>query len=458
MQELVLNAPQLPMVEFMLSHDRGAVWAGMGIGKTSAGLHVADALPLIRGDAWPVLALGPPRVARNTWPDEQQKWSNFRDMKLQKITGDPEQRAKALKSGADVFTANYEQIPWLVEHFDNRWPFKTVIADEAEVLKGFRLNQGGQRAGQLGRVAHSLCRYFYEMTGTPSPNGLKDLWGQMWFLDRGQRLGRTHGAFMDRWFRTNQYTRRVEPMPFAEKQIHEAIADLCISIDPKDYYDLEEPIVNNIKVPLETQAMAQYREFEKELFLKLENGVEITAVNAGVLTQKLMQLANGSIYTDAKAGEYAVMHNAKLDALQSVLNEAGGMPLLVQTAFRPDVARILKAFPSAVDLATERGMSKFCNGEAAIGAGHPQSVGRGLNDMAQVTNQFVRFGWDWNNTNWKQMLERIGPMRQLQAKLDRNVFVHNIFVSDTIDEECLPCHVGKATVQDCLLNYMKRRA
>ena len=171
-------------------------------------------------------------------------------------------------------------------------------------------------------IAHNLTDRWINLTGTPSPAGLKDLWGQTWYLDRGARLGRTYSAFLDRWFRTNQYTRKTEPMPFSDAQIHAAVADICITLDPKDYYDLKEPIVTPVKVKLPPKARAIYKELEKELFTKLESGEEVEVFNQAALTNKCLQLANGAIYTDYP--KWAPIHDAKLEALESIVAESRG--------------------------------------------------------------------------------------------------------------------------------------
>lgn len=468
MEKLVLRPPQIPMVEWLRTHKRCALWAGMGIGKSSATLWVLDTLRLLGelGDD-PVLVVGPMRVARDTWPDEVMKWAQFQDTKIVALSGSPETRLAKLKQRADIFTISYELLPWLVEHFLERWPFKTVVADESDRLKGFREKKGGtdttskkagsagKRAFQIARVAHNLTTRWIELTGTPSPNGLKDLWGQMWYIDRGARLGRTHGAFMRRWFQKAWDGYGVVPLPHAEKEIHELLSDICLTVDPKDYFDLHEPIVTPIYVKLPKPAMAIYKELEKEMYSKLLDGTEVEVFNAAALTNKCLQLANGAVYTDYP--KWSQVHDAKLEALESVQNEAGGMPLLVSYSFKSDVARIQKAFGRVALLATAEGMKQFKAGNARIGLAHEQSLGHGVDGLQYVTNKMVRFGHSWNMGARLQFLERIGPMRQFQAGFDRPMWAWDIIAKDTVDEDVIAAHTAKITVQDALLNAMKQR-
>lgn len=454
MKQLVLRAPQIPMVDFMRHTKRCGLWAGMGIGKSSAALYALDLLQLLGeiGNA-PTLVIGPMRVARDTWPEEVAKWEQFKDLRIVALTGSAETRAVKLKRKADIFTISYELLPWLVEHYLERWPFRQVIADESDRLKGFRLKQGGQRAHAIARVAHNLTDRWVNLTGTPAPNGLKDLWGQTWYLDRGKRLGRTYGAFQNRWFQRSWSGFGVEPLPHAKGQIHAALRDICLTVDPKDYFDLHEPYVVPVKVKLPARAMKLYKELERDMFAEFGEH-EFHAFNAAALTNKCLQLANGAMYTTAPA--WAEIHNAKIEALESIQAESGGTPLLVAYQFKSDKARILKALKGSVDLSDAKGMARFRRGAAAIGLAHPKSLGHGIDGLQDITNILVRFGHDWNLGERMQMLERIGPVRQMQSGFDRLVHVYDIVAEGTIDEDVIDAHAAKRSVQDALLAAMKR--
>jgi SNF2-related domain len=445
------------MVDFIAEHKRCALWAGMGLGKSSGTLFALDMLRLQGeiGNA-PTLVIGPMRVARDTWPEEVVKWEQFKDLRIMPLTGTPKQRADKLKIKADIYTISYESVPWLVAHFMEKWPFRQVIADESDRLKGFRLRQGGQRAHSLARVTHNLTDRWVNLTGTPSPNGLKDLWGQTWYLDRGARLGASFNAFERRWFAREWNGFGIRPMPHADKEIHALLSDICLTVDPKDYYDLKEPIVTTIKVKLPPKARAIYKALEKDLFAEIAGHPDIEVFNAAALTNKCLQLANGAIYTEYP--NWAPIHDEKIEAVRSILAEAGGMPVLLAYSFKSDLARIKTAFPRAVELSTPDGMKAFRAGDSPIGLAHPKSMGHGIDGLQNVTNILVRFGHGWNLGERMQMLERIGPMRQLQAGLDRPVFVYDIVADDTLDEDVIESHAAKRSVQDALLTAMKRRA
>ena len=229
------------MIHHILENLRCAIWAGMGLGKTIGTLTAIDILRLSGDLEKPVLVCAPLRVAQSTWPDEVAKWDHTKHMTVSVICGDAKQRKKALLKKADIYTINYENIPWLVEtlaKLDMEWPFDMIVADESTKLKGFRLRQGTKRARELARVAHKHCTRFVELTGTPSPNGLIDLYGQAWFLDAGRRLGRTFTAFTQRWFQKSWDGWGLDPLPFAQEQIEDSLRDLCMSLNAADYFDL----------------------------------------------------------------------------------------------------------------------------------------------------------------------------------------------------------------------------
>lgn len=452
------RAYQHDMINHMLELQRGAVWAGMGTGKTSSTLTALDILELT--EPGPALVLAPLRVAASTWPDEARKWTHLRNVEVSAVVGDVAARRAALKKPASVFTTNYENLPWLVEHFGDKWPFRKVIADESTRLKSFRLRQGGKRARALGSIAHTRIERFVELTGTPSPNGLQDLWGQAWFLDKGMRLGRSFEAFKSRWFRSirmgaDPHAVRLEPLPFAQQQIEEALSVLCMSLDIRDYFDIAEPIINVIRVEMPAKARQMYRDMEREMFLSIGD-TEIEAFNAASKTIKCLQLANGAIYTDEKNTTWSEIHDAKLQALESVIEEAAGMPVLVAYHFKSDLARLLKAFPKGRALDQDPQTIRDWNaGKIPVLFAHPASAGHGLN-LQDGGNILVVFGHWWDLEQYQQIVERIGPTRQMQAGHDRPVFIHHIVAADTVDELVMARRESKREVQDLLLAAMRR--
>ena len=444
---------QQAIIDHMLDNPRCGIWAGMGMGKTVATLTVLDMLDVI--EPGPALVVAPLRVAQSTWPDEAAKWEHLQRIEVSAIVGTVDQRRAALRRPATVYTINYENLPWLIEHLGEDWRFSTVVADESTKLKGFRLRQGTQRAQALARVAHARASRFIELTGTPSPNGLQDLWGQAWFLDAGVRLGRSYQSFSDRWFRVTRDGYGLEPLPTAQEQIQDKLRDICLSLDARDWFDIAEPIVNVIRVELPAKARSLYRDMEREMFLAID-GSQVEAFNAASKTIKCLQLANGAIYTDEAGSKWSEVHDAKIQALESVIEEAAGMPVLVAYHFKSDLARLLRAFPQARHLDSDpRTVRDWNAGRIPVLLAHPASAGHGLN-LQDGGNILAFFGHWWNLEEYQQIIERIGPTRQAQAGHDRPVFIHHIVAAGTVDELVMARRESKRAVQDILLEAMKR--
>ena len=443
---------QHEVIDHIQDLKRVAVWAPMGSGKSAATLAALDNLSLVEGDVFPVLILAPLRVARSTWPGEIRKWDNFKHLTVSVITGTPKQREAACKAQADVYTTNYENLPWLIAFYGARWPFKTVVADELTRCKGYRTRQGSKRARALGSVAHTYVERFIGLTGTPAPNGLSDLWGQMWFLDRGERLGRTYSAFEFRWFTRGYDGFSLKPLPHAQKEIEERLRDLCLTVKG---LPVDEPIHNSIYVDLPPAAAAIYKDMEKTMFAEIEE-VGVEAVNATTKTMKCLQIANGASYVDDK-GNWKEVHRAKFEALESIIEEASGAPVLVAYHFKSDLERLRAAFPQARVLDTNPAtIDEWNEGRIPLLFAHPMSAAHGLN-LALGGNILAFFGLDWSLENHMQIIERIGPMRQAQAKLNRPVFVHYILAKGTVDEMVLDRLHSKRSVQEILLEAMKRK-
>lgn len=442
------------IIDHILANDRCAVWAGMGMGKTVSALTVIDAVRLVDND--PILVLAPTRVANTTWPEEAAKWEHTAHLAVVPVTGDMQGRVVAVRQRADVHAINYENLPWLVEYWGDRWPYRTIIADESTKLKSFRLRQGGKRAQALARVAHTKVKRFVELTGTPSPNGLQDLWGQVWFIDRGARLGRTYEGFKQRWFRPHPSGFGLEALPHAQKEIQELLSDICITVEAKDWFDLREPIVNNIYVDMPARARKTYEDMEKQMFTELDSGHEIEASNAASRTIKCLQIANGAAYTEGNT-EWQDVHDQKLQALESVVEEANGMPVLVAYHFKSDLARLKKHFPKGRELdKNPKTLTDWNKGKIPLMFAHPQSAGHGLN-LQDGGNILVFFAHWWNLEERLQVIERIGPTRQLQAGHDRPVWIHNIIARKTVDELVIERVNTKREVQDILMGAMRRR-
>ena len=443
------------IIDHIIGTNRCAVWSGMGTGKTVATLTALEILQMV--EEGPALVVAPLRVALGTWPDEVLKWEHLRGVNVSAIVGTERERISALKAHAQIYTTNYEQLVWLVNYWGDRWPYATVVLDESTKVKSFRLRQGGKRAQALGSIAHTRIKRIIELTGTPASNGLKDLWGQLWFVDAGNRLGRTFSAFTQRWFTKGYDGFSLMPTVGAQAEIQNKLRDVCITIEAKDWFDLHQPIITDIEVDLPVRARKHYKEMEKEMFTSLDTGHEVEAFNAAAKTQKCLQIANGAMYVGEGAIEWTELHKAKLEALESIVEEASGMPVLVAYHFKSDLARLLKAFPQGRQLDKNPQTIRDWNaGKIPVLFAHPASAGHGLN-LQDGGNIIVFFGLNWNLEEHLQIIERIGPTRQMQAGYDRPVFIYRIIARDTVDELVLERLETKREVQDILMSAMKRR-
>lgn len=445
------------IIKHIIEHPRCAVWAGMGMGKTISTLKALEAIKYIE-PLGKVLVLAPLRVCVSTWGQEAAKWGV--NLKTVVVTGSVAQRKKALYTDADIYCINYDNIEWLVNYLGDHWNFRTIVADESTRLKSFRTRQGGKRAKALSTFAFTRVKRFIELTGTPTPNGLLDLWGQMYFVDQGEALGRTFTAYRDRWFYTNNYSKFSKPIPFehSPREIEDRVKKYIVSVRPEDYFDLKEPIINNIYVDLPPKARKTYDSLLREMYAAFENDLKehktIEAVNAAARTMKCLQCAAGIV--KAEDGAWHVLHDEKVEALKSIIEEASGAPVLVAYHFNEDKNRLLKEIPEARFLDKDpKTIEEWNAGKIPVLLVHPQSAGHGLN-LQYGGNIVVFYGLWWDLEAYQQVLERVGPVRQLQAGFNRNVFIYNIVARATLDETVLESRTTKASVQELLLKNMSK--
>lgn len=437
---------QTAAIDRMLREERVNLWLPMGAGKTSSVLTAVDAMRI--AGIGPVLVLAPKRVAKKVWTDEVKKWAHLQHLQVSPIIGTAAQRVAALNRRADVYTINYDNLPWLRKQLGDAWPFKVVVADESTRLKNFRIKQGGIRSKALAQVAWTQTDRFVNLTGTPSPNGLKDLWGQNWFIDRGQRLGNTYTAFAERWFSTvitAGGARTYEPRKVAMEEIPGKIADVTLSIDMKDYIDIREPVKTIVEVELPPAARKVYDQMAEDMVAQLASLKVIEAVHGAAKTIKCLQITSGFAFTEEG---YEEIHDEKLDALESIVEELAGAPLLVAYHFKPDLARILKRFPQAAVI-SDSNIDLWNAGKLPMMLCHPASAGHGLN-LQDGGHHLAFYGLWWNLEEHQQIIERIGPTRQAQSGYDRAVFLYYILAKGTIDYDALKVLDGKATIQEVL--------
>jgi SNF2 family DNA or RNA helicase len=463
---------------FALEHERCNIFASPGMGKTSATYSVIDSL-LMFGEMKRALVLAPKRVAQSAWPEERTKWAEtFGHISVAAAIGTPAERLAALRSNPTILTINYDNIDWLMEQYGDNWPFDVVVADESTRLKGLRISiqrrqrkdgswgdefitgQGSSRAKALSAIAHRRVRRWINLTGSPAPNGLADLWGQTWFVDGGRRLGNSFTAFSNRWFRAvpgAQGYSQIEPMPHSQAEIERLMAQISITVDAKDWFDLEEVIERNVVIDLPPAARRHYREMEKELFTEVEDH-EVEAFNAGSKAQKCLQIASGTLIHDTDSRSWVKVHDEKLEALRSIVEETNGENLLVAYQYKADLERILKAFPKARALdANPRTLNEWNDGKIRMLVCHPASAGHGLS-LQHGGRILVDYSSGFNLEFDEQVIERLGPTRQAQSGYKRSVFRYRIVARDTIEEHSvLPRLKYKMSVQDSLKAAMKLR-
>lgn len=429
-------------VQFIKDKGRCALLLDMGLGKTTSTLTaVSDLLDGFMVNK--VLVIAPLRVANSVWAQESQKWSHLKHLSTNVCTGTERQRIAALSSQADVYTINRENVPWLVKHFGKKWPFDCVVIDESSSFK----SASSQRFKALKKILPDT-QYMVLLTGTPSPNGLLDLWSQIYLLDFGASLGRTMGGYKQRFFDSDHMGYKFTPRVGSDERIRSLINDFCLSMSAVDYLELPERINLNVEIELDAKARKFYEQFEKELLAELDNGEVVEALNAAVLANKLLQVSNGFTYTDDKKN-WQTVHSAKLDALKELV-EQNDEPMLVAYNYKIDLERIVEAFPDAVVLDSDpETIARWNRGDIKMLLAHPASAGHGLN-LQQGGSLCVWFGLNWSLELYQQFNARLH--RQGQTKPVRIV---HIVAKGCIDERVLTVLADKDAVQSKLLNALK---
>ena len=418
----------------------------MGLGKTVITLTAIK--ELIEDFAiWKVLVIAPKRVAEDTWSREHEKWDHLSGLRISKVLGTPAQRMKALKAEADIYVIGRDNVKWLVELMGKSWPFDMVVIDELSSFK----NPSAQRFKALRKVIPASDRVV-GLTGTPSPNGLMDLWAEIYLLDRGERLGTTISAYREKYFRAgarNGYiVYRWEPYSYSQKEIERKISDICMSMSAEDYLELPERIDNEIRIRLSPKEMKQYDQMEREQLLRIDDEA-VVALNAAAVMNKLLQMANGSVYADG--GDVVRIHEKKLDALEEI-SDTTGEPVLVFYSFRHDLEAIKKRIPEARELESSDDIARWNQGEIPVLLCHPASVGYGLN-LQDGGHVIVWYGLTWSLELYQQANARL--FRQGQQKA---VIIHHLIAEGTVDEQVMRALQHKDTSQSALLAALKERA
>lgn len=459
--------------KFIFDNPRCNVWAGMGMGKTSQSIASFDALRMF-GEVTRALVIAPKRVAQSTWPNEIDKWhESFGHLTIVAAIGTPKQRLAAIAANADITCINYENLEWLIEAVGDNWSWDMVIADEATRLKGLRISlrtsakgkefvtgQGSVRAKALAKIAFTKVKRWVNLTGSPAPNGIQDLWGQNWFIDKGLRLGSSFTSFESRWFRSVQNSSgfsSIEPLKHSQGEVQEILRDVTVTVEAKDWFPLDLPIEHIVKVELPAAAREVYDDMERKLFAEIESH-EVEVFNAAGRSNKCLQIGSGAVYVDTETRQWVDLHDEKIEALRSIVAETAGEPLLVSYQFVPEREKLLKAFPKAKVLSSDPKMIADWNaGKIPMLIVHPASAGHGLN-LQDGGRILVDFSTGWNLEYDEQVIERVGPTRQLQSGHPRTVFRYRIVAANTLEENTvLPRLKTKASVQDALKDAMKKK-
>jgi SNF2 family DNA or RNA helicase len=422
--------------------------ADPGLGKTGMTLSMLGALKLVGSNFFPALVLAPKRVADVVWSNEARKWSTFQDLSVVQIAGTEKQRLEILRAPrSDIYVCNYELAEWLVNVWpQEKWPYRIVVADECSRLKGFRLNKGTKRSTALAKIAQHTGRWI-NLTGTPAPNGLNDLWGQYYFLDRGERLKRSYTAFMEAYFIENQYTRRITPQHGAEATIHNAVKDITLAFRAEDWLDITKAQELPVEFELPPAVRAQYRQMEREFFLEIGDA-EIEAGTAAVKSSKLLQICAGSVI-DTATQETHQVHDARLEALDDVLDQIEPEPLLVSYWWKSDPARILehlkrRKIPARV-YQGKQDEKDWNAGKIRVMLLH-QASAFGLN-LHEPCRDVLHYSYSYNAELWQQMNERVGPARQAQAGKRAVCRVWYAVAKGTMDQDVVDSNFRKISVE-----------
>ena len=435
-------------IRYIETHPVSAVFLDCGLGKTSIALTAINDLLFDYFTVHKVLVIAPLRVARNTWDAEIEKWDHLKDLRYSVIVGTPAQRTEAVKLKADIYIINRENVPWLVENTD--FDYDMLVVDELSSFKNWQ----SKRFKSLMRVRPKVKR-IVGLTGTPSSNGLMDLFAEFKLLDMGDRLGRFIGNYRAAYFTPDKMNGQIvysyKPLPFAEQAIFDRISDITISMKAKDHLKMPELISTDHEVELSDKEKALYDRMKKELILHLTDG-EITAANAASLSNKLCQLANGAIYDDEK--NVVKIHDRKLDALEDIVESMNGKPLLVAYWFRHDYVRIAERLAklnvSFAKLDTDKSIESWNNGEIPVALIHPASAGHGLN-LQQGGSTLVWFGLTWSLELYQQTNARL--YRQGQGS--DTVVIQHIVAKGTIDEQIIQALKAKDKTQSALIDAVK---
>ena len=437
----------------IIDTPRLGLFLDMGLGKTSIVLSAVKELKYNRFAVSKVLVIAPKKVAEGTWSKEKDKWDHTRCLRISRVLGSEKKRIRALYEPADVYIINRENVVWLVDFYKNDWPFDMVVIDESSSFKSHK----AKRFKALSAMAPRIKR-IVELTGTPSPNGLADLWAQLYLLDEGARLGTRYAGFRERYFdagpRHNGIVYKYSTKQGSEEAILSAISDICVSMKAADYLELPDCIMHEVPVELDPKAAKAYRELEREMVLELPDD-EVTVTSAAALSNKLLQLGNGAIYGE----DHSVheVHGCKIEAFMELIESlsASGKSALVFYNYQHDRERLQKALAKTGlvvrELKTTQDEDDWNAGKIDILLTHPASSAYGLN-LQQGGNHVVWFGLNWNYELYTQANKRLHRQGQTEK-----VIVHHLVCEGTRDEDVMAALARKDDVQQFVMDSLKAR-
>ena len=429
--------------DFIVSHKISAVLLEMGLGKSVISLSAINELMLDYFDVSRTLVIAPLRVANNTWPDEIEKWDHLKYLSYSVVTGSEKERLDALNKLAHIYIINRENVDWLITKSGFKWFFDMVVIDELSSFKSYQ----AKRFKSLLKVRPKVKR-IVGLTGTPSSNGLMDLWAEFRLLDMGERLGRYITHYRQNFFipdkRNQQIIFSYKPKDGAEKQIYSLISDITISMKSKDFLKMPKCILNEVEVYLSEKERNLYDSLKADMVLKLEDE-EIDAVNAAALSNKLLQMASGAVYNDK---ESIHIHDRKIDALEDLIEGANGKPVLIAYWYKSDLKRIKDKF-DVKELKTSGDFKEWNQGKIPVAIIHPASAGHGLNLQAGGST-LIWFSLTWSLELYEQTNARLYRQGQKET-----VVIHHILAKGTIDEDVMKALENKNKTQAALIDAVK---
>ena len=438
-------------IQRIIADPAVGLFLDMGLGKTVITLTAINDLKYNRFSVRNVLVIAPKKVAEATWTKEAEKWDHLSLLRVLPVLGSKQKRIRALNTPADVYVINRENVPWLVEYYRNCWPFDMVVIDE---LTSFKSHQA-KRFKSLTWVRKNIRR-MVGLTGTPAPNGLIDLWAQIYLLDEGERLGKRVTHYRERYFdpdaRDRDHIFSYAPKPGAEQAIQNRISDICISMKAEDYLQLPELVEDVIPVVLDAKAEKAYRDFERNLLVEIDDEI-LDAGSAAVLSGKLLQMANGAVYNEER--QPVEVHDCKLEVFLETIEKLNGAHALVFYNFQHDLSRILKVTKrsglTVRQLKTPHDAEDWNAGKVDLLLAHPASAAYGLN-LQEGGNHVIWFGLNWSLELYQQANKRLHRQGQKST-----VFVHHLVTQGTRDEDVMEALHQKGDTQEHLLQSLKAR-